>query len=100
MTIHPIQFGSLLKEEAASALTGGSSAGDSMFRDMVLDAVNNVKSTQSDYDSQLNAVLSGESDDLHSLMISSTQATLSVQLLAELRNKALDAYNELMRLSV
>lgn len=102
MTISPLQFGSILTEETASSalLTGGAPAGESMFRDMVMNAVNDVKDTQAGYDGQLQAVLTGESDDLHSLMIASTQATLSVQMLAELRNKALDAYNELMRLSV
>ncbi len=40
----------------------------------------------------------GESDiPVHKVMISAEEARLSVQLLAEVRNKVLDSYNELIR---
>lgn len=70
------------------------------FQDLFQDAVNNVKSTDSNLDQELYKLATGQTDDLHNLTIASQKATLSVQLLVQLRNKALDAYNEVMRMNV
>jgi flagellar hook-basal body complex protein FliE len=70
------------------------------FQSLFEDAVNNVKSTDSDLNQELYKLTTGQSDDLHNLTIASQKATLSVQLLVQLRDKALDAYNEVMRMSV
>lgn len=42
----------------------------------------------------------GQLEDPHTATISATNAQLSVTLLTQLRNKALDSYNELMRTSL
>ena len=42
----------------------------------------------------------GQLDNPAELMIASTEAAVSVELLVQLRNKALDAYSELMRISM
>ncbi len=70
------------------------------FQDLFQDAVKNVQDTNADMNNELYKLATGQSDDLHNLTIASQKATLSVQLLVQLRNKALDAYNEIMRVSV
>ena len=70
------------------------------FQTLFQDAVNNVKTTDSNVNQELYKLTTGQSDDLHNLTIASQKATLSVQLLVQLRDKALDAYNEVMRMSV
>ena len=45
-------------------------------------------------------LLTGESDDLSGLLIDAQKAELSLQLALQIRNKVVDAYNELMRMSV
>jgi len=42
----------------------------------------------------------GQSEDTHSLGIASSKAQISVDLLVTLRNKALESYNELMRINL
>ena len=42
----------------------------------------------------------GQLDNPAELTIAQTQAAMSVELLVQLRNKALDAYSELMRISM
>lgn len=42
----------------------------------------------------------GEIDDTHTVPIAAKKAELSVSLLVNLRNKALDSYNEIIRMSV
>lgn len=70
------------------------------FKSMFENAIENVKTTNSDLTAELNKLATGQLDDLHTLPIASTKATLSVQMLVQLRNKALDAYNEVMRITV
>ena len=46
------------------------------------------------------ALLSGETDDLAQVMIDSTKAEMSLNMVIQVRNKVLDAYNEIMRMSL
>jgi len=45
-------------------------------------------------------LLMGESDDLSGIMMDMQKAELSLQLALQIRNKVIDAYNEVMRMSV
>ena len=40
----------------------------------------------------------GETDDPHNLMIAANKAELSVELLVQLRNKALESYDQLIKI--
>jgi flagellar hook-basal body complex protein FliE len=42
----------------------------------------------------------GNIDSLHTLTIDLAKAELAVQTLVQVRNKALDAYNEIMRITL
>lgn len=99
MQITPIQaINSIADLNQSSKVTGSANA--LPFQDLFQDAINNVKTTDSNLNEELYKLTTGQSDDLHNLTIASQKATLSVQLLVQLRNKALDAYNEVMRISV
>ena len=45
-------------------------------------------------------LLMGENDDLSGLLIDAQKAELSLQLALQIRNKIIDAYNEVLRMSV
>lgn len=45
-------------------------------------------------------LLFGESDDLSGMLVDMQKAELALQLTLQIRNKILDAYNEVMRMSV
>lgn len=70
------------------------------FQSLFEDAVNNVKQTGAAMDGEVEKLATGQSDNLHDITIASQKYSLSVDLLVQLRNKALDAYNEIMRISV
>lgn len=70
------------------------------FRSIFSEAVSNVVETEDDLAKEQYLFATGQSEDTHSLGIASTKAQISVDLLVTLRNKALDSYNELMRLNV
>jgi flagellar hook-basal body complex protein FliE len=70
------------------------------FEDLLKEAVSIVKET--DAASQidmLNASL-GDADALHDITINAAKADLAIQTLVAVRNKALDAYNEIMRITL
>jgi flagellar hook-basal body complex protein FliE len=42
----------------------------------------------------------GESVDLHEMMIAMEKADISLRLMVQVRNKAIDAYHEIMRMQI
>ena len=49
---------------------------------------------------QANAVMTGESDNLHQSMIAMQEAGVAFNLMLEVRNKMMESYQELMRMQV
>lgn len=70
------------------------------FKSIFNNALENYVETESKVDEDIYKLSVGESDDLHNLMINTQKAELSLDLVIQLRNKALDAYNEIMRMGV
>lgn len=101
MLITPIEkINSISDLDSLSKVSSSGASAGVPFQDLFRNAVENVKSTNADVNQELYKLTTGQSDDLHNIAIASTKATLSVQMLVQLRNKALDAYNEVMRMSV
>lgn len=67
------------------------------FGDVLQDFVSQVDQTQQQYDQAIDAVQRGETDNLHTVMLAQGQAQLSLKLAAEVRNKLVEAYKEVMR---
>ena len=63
-------------------------------------AIDAVKETDATKTQMEYLMATGQLDNPALLSIASTKAQLSVQLLVQLRNRAMDAYNELMRISI
>lgn len=63
-------------------------------------AVKNVQETDAIAKQDTYKMMLGEMDDLHTVQINKEKAFAAVQLLMQVRNKALDAYNEIMRMGV
>ena len=51
-------------------------------------------------DNEIRNLAAGEATSLHEVMIHMEEAKLSFQLLAQVRNRLLDAYQEVMRMQV
>ncbi len=58
----------------------------------------NDKSVQAD--EQMSNVVRGESEDLHTAMVALEEASISFQLMLEVRNKMLEAYQEINRMNI
>lgn len=68
------------------------------FTDMLSSMVNNVNELQSTAAGAQQAMMNGEPVELHDVMIKAEQAGLSMDFLLEIRNKLVNAYNEVMRM--
>ena len=79
---------------------GAGAAGGPAFGDTLKMAVDRADAAQKTADAQVEAFVSGESQNVHEVTIAMNQAELHFQLLAEVRNKLLDGYQELMRMQV
>ncbi len=70
------------------------------FGDAFRNAMESVNDAQKAADSEIEAFVSGEQENLHEVMIAMNQAKLSFQLMTEVRNRMLETYQELMRMQV
>jgi flagellar hook-basal body complex protein FliE len=63
-------------------------------------ALNNVNSLQLNSDDMAKSFAAGKTSDIHSVMIAAQQATISLDLAMQVRNKVTDAYQEVMRMTM
>ncbi len=70
------------------------------FGEMLKDAISVVNEVQKQSDIQIQKFMAGESQDLHETLIAVQKADLSFQMMMQVRNKILQAYNEIMRMPV
>lgn len=70
------------------------------FIDHLSESLNNVNSLQKNADSMATNLASGKTENIHETMLAVTKAELSFNLMVQVRNKALEAYQEIMRMPV
>lgn len=103
MFIIPIQPWDRIGELGSAADTSSSSVkgqeGISAFKGIFQEAINNVRETEDNLAKNQYLLATGQLENPHTVGIAASEAQLSVDLLVALRTKALEAYNEIMRLS-
>lgn len=99
MFITPIQPMSLAEWTGSTQKVKGQE-GMSIFRGVFEEAIGNVRSTEEDLVNKQYLLATGQIEDAHSVPIAAAEAQLAVDLLVSLRTKALESYNELMRINV
>lgn len=62
--------------------------------------VSKVNDIQVKSDQSIQGLASGENKNLHEVMIAVEKASISFQFMSQVRNKALEAYQEVMRMQV
>ena len=70
------------------------------FVDLLKDGIKEVNQSQKIADKKASEVATGKSGELHEVMLAASQAELSFNLLVQIRNKALEAYTDIMRMPV
>ncbi len=70
------------------------------FSDIIKSTISHVADAESQGDKAIESLQSGEAKNLHEVMISVEKADISVKMLVQFRNKALQAYEEIMRMQI
>lgn len=70
------------------------------FANTLKDAIKSVNEQQITSDKLTERLINGEDVDLHEVMIASQKASVTLNATIEVRNKAIEAYQEIMRMSV
>ena len=96
--ITPIQplFGTTETQSGRSVEESGSS----LFAAVFQSAINNVRETNAKQVDLEYKLATGQIDNPAEVTLAAANATNAALLLMELRNKALDVYNEMMRISL
>lgn len=84
-------------QQKASA---SSADGTSMFGDIYNDLISNVNETDSTLQADIVKAAAGELDNPQQLLIDSSKASISLQLISSVRNDALQAYNDITKMQV
>ncbi len=78
----------------------GISKKDTGFGDLLKNAIESVNAMQHEAGRLEEAVASGENVNIHQAVIAGEKAGLSFKLLMQVRNKMVEAYQEIMRMQV
>lgn len=70
------------------------------FAQILQNSIQEVNQLQKEADKSVKGLLSGENKGIHETMIALEKADISFQLMMQIRNKILDAYQEMMRTQV
>ncbi|ADU66926.1 flagellar hook-basal body complex subunit FliE [Desulfurispirillum indicum S5] len=85
------------KPEATSAQPSGE---QTQFSEFLKSSLKEVNTAQKDADRAIEELIAGESKDIHTTMIKMQQADVSLKMMMQVRNKIMDAYQEVMRTQV
>jgi len=92
--------GKSLKELMPKGIGEPSGSGSSSFIDILKNGIKETNEAQKTADKMAVDVATGKDENLHETMLAMTQAELSFDLMVQVRNRALEAYNEVMRMPV
>jgi flagellar hook-basal body complex protein FliE len=100
----PVFDTSMIGSTTAVAGTGGTSAADSAggagFASVLASTVDQLQASQATADSLATQAATGDLKDVHSYMIASNEAKLATEMVVTIKNKAVEAFNEIMRMPV
>ena len=101
MNISPIQPSSIQRVGSPIEIGGPNRAsGGSEFQSVLQGAIDQVESAHNDATQSVQSFLSGDGEDLHSTVLAVQRAGLEFDMLMQVRNKVVSAYQEVMRMQM
>ncbi len=92
------QLSSVFTKQSAEKSAAAEESG--LFENVFRAAIDNVKQTDAEKTEAEYLLATGQLDNPAALTIASTKNEIAVELLVQMRNKALDAYSEITRISL
>ncbi len=97
--ITPLQPWSLGEVSGSEKMIKGEE-GIVAFKSVFEEAIDDVRKTEDTLAKNQYLLATGQIEDPHTVAIASSEAQLASDVLVSLRNKALEAYNEIMRINL
>ena len=76
------------------------SSNSSSFGEMLTNSIDQVNRLQVEADSNINNFVTGKQPDIHQTMIAMEKASISFELVMQIRNKVISAYDKIMRMPI
>ena len=95
-----VERGLPLEIHGLEGTTRSDKAGEANFLDLVKGFVGDVNEIQMQSGKMVDAFAAGEVTDVHQVMVASQEAGLALDLLLEVRNRTMEAFQEIMRMQV
>lgn len=84
----------------AAPADGTHAAGGGTFQQILNQVLQPVADANAKADQAIQALATGQADDLHTVSLAVAQADLAFRMLLEVRNRLTEAYQEVMRMQV
>ena len=97
--IHPVQIPVNIAPVELPAAASPPGAGNS-FQSIFADAIGNVQNLEHRADASVDRFLSGENEEIHHVALATQQSELAFELFMGVRNKVVQAYQEVMRMQM
>ncbi len=85
--------------KADPSISSSKDAGPS-FADTLKEAVGNVNQLHLDSDKKMQELSTGKTDDIAGVMLAAEKADIALRAMVQVRNKIIDAYQEIMKMQV
>ena len=99
MAIQSIGTNSILNNLNISNTTEEKTNGTS-FSNVLSDAISKVNDSEVNANNKIESLIKGEDVELHEVMLAMQESVLSLQALIEVRNKTVEAYQEISKLQL
>jgi flagellar hook-basal body complex protein FliE len=96
--VDPISSLRILPAEIDAGSLGSLSSSAPGFHEVLDSAMDQIEQLQGQAENKVAGVLEGNGSDVHSAMIAVERADLSFQLMMQVRNKIVSAYEEISRM--
>lgn len=70
------------------------------FGDFFIKQINETNQLQYQADQELQSLMIGESDNLHDVMVAMEEAKIALEMTTQVRNKIVDAYQEIKNIQI
>lgn len=100
MRVNPVTVTPIATDNTSRAAKPGTAGGPDSFEASVKSAVRQVNDLQSQADRLAVKMVTGDLEDVHQAMLAMQKASLAMQFAVQMRNKVIEAYQEIMRMQV
>ena len=80
--------------------TTGAAGQPGEFQSVLSSAINSIESLQNNAASSVQQFLTGQNEELHTTILATQKAELAFELGLQVRNKVVDAYQEIMKMQM